>query len=179
MRPKADESSLVACAPPPSPGSHPVSAARTAQQPVVLWVIALLLAVIATTLIVRTGAATPSMVFADRPMAGAGGVFAFTGQLDKNSYGLFMMDLDEKSLWVYQYLPATRKLKLVAARSFDYDRYLKDYNNESPTEREVRGLLEDQRKIREREERGGAALDDEALGITVPGLPEAGDTSRP
>src|SRR5204863_5335940 len=50
----------------------------------VLWMIAILLAVIATTLIVRSGGspfALPS-AYADTPMAGARGIFAFTGQID-------------------------------------------------------------------------------------------------
>lgn len=140
----------------------------------VLWIIALLLAVIATVLLVRPG--SPMMVqpaFGDQPMVGARGIFAFTGQLDKSTYGLFMMDVDARSIWCYQYLPNTRKFKLVAARSFDYDRYLKNYNNESPDEDEVKAMLEDQRMIKERKERGGAGDIDEALGITVPGLPDA------
>ena len=141
----------------------------------VLWVIALLLAVIATALIVRTPG--PMMVqpaFGDSPMVGARGIFAFTGQLDKNSYGLFMMDVDNRTVWCYQYLPSTRKLKLVAARSFDYDRYLRDYNNETPSQEEVKGLVDDQRRIAERNERGDANDPDDALGITVPGLSSSG-----
>lgn len=139
----------------------------------VLWVIALLLAVIATTLLVRpSGLTFAHPAFADSPMTGARGIMAFTGQLDKNSYGLFMIDVDARTLWIYQYLPATRRLKLVATRSFDHDRYLKNYNNETPTVEEVKGMLDDQRRVLDRMEREGVAEDDEALSIKVPGLPE-------
>lgn len=147
------------------------------RQPTVLWVIAILLAVIATALIMGPGGRSvliPS-AYAEGPMAGARGIYAFTGPLDKNSYGLFMMDVDARTVWVYQYLPATRKLRLAAARSFDFDRYLEDYNNDSPTLDEVRGMLDDQRRIRERREREGeGGGEHEALGITIPGVPTEG-----
>ncbi len=157
-------------------GTTTVMPTNDGRRQTVLWVIAVLLAVIATTLVV--GGRQPvgiQPVFGDSPMVGARGIFAFTGQLDKTSYGLFMMDVDNRTVWCYQYLPSTRKMKLVAARSFDFDRYLKAYNVESPTEDEVRSMLEDQRRIKERMERGGAeGADDEALGIMDPDLPTGG-----
>lgn len=159
----------------PAPARSNVPGSQT-----VLWVIALLLAVIATTLIVRADGPTfAGTAFADSPMTGARGIMAFTGQLDKNSYGLFMMDVDARTLWIYQYLPATRKLKLVATRSFDHDRYLKNYNNDTPTVDEVRGMLDDQRRVLDRKEREGLGENDESLGITVPGLPDSRTSREP
>jgi hypothetical protein len=142
----------------------------------VLWVIALLLAVIATALVVRReGPGWAPLAFADTPMAGARGIFAFTGQIDRDRYGLFMMDVDSRNVWCYEYLPTTtRKVRLVFARSFDYDRYLEDYNNDKDTNPQmIRLLLEDQRRNRQRNERGGAGPEEseESLGITVPGVP--------
>ena len=143
------------------------------QRQIVLWIIALLLAVIATALLTRgLGQTLLAPAFGDSPMVGARGIFAFTGQLDKNSYGVFMMDVDNRTLWCYQYLPATRKMRLVAARSFDYDRYLEDYCNDGPTKDEVKALLDDQRRIKERrQQNNGNDPEDEALGISVPGIP--------
>ncbi len=146
----------------------------TPQRQTVLWIIAILLAIIATALVMR-----PPEVFslpvanADTPMMGARGVFAFTGQLDKNSYGLFMMDVDSSNVWCYQYTPGTRKLKLVAARSFSYDRYLEDYNCEEPTIEETKLLLDDQRRIRDRIRRTGITPDESngALSTEMPGVP--------
>ncbi|HKQ47096.1 MAG TPA: hypothetical protein VJZ71_03380 [Phycisphaerae bacterium] len=145
----------------------------------VFWIIALLLAVIATTLLVRGSASSwVAPAFGDSPMVGARGVFAFTGQLDKNSYGLFMVDVDNRTVWCYQYLPSTRKLRLVAARSFSHDRYLEDHNFEGPTIEVVKQMLEEQRRIKERREMQGIDdADDEALGITVPGMPSGADRS--
>lgn len=157
-----------------------VVASMPRERQTVLWIIALLLAVIATTLLVRgSGQTMLAPAFGDSPMVGARGIFAFTGQLDKNSYGLFMMDVDNRTVWCYQYLTGRRKLQLVAARSFDFDRYLEDYNLDGPTKDEVKALLDDQRRIKERhEQQGGGEPDDEALGITVPGIPPAMDASQ-
>ena len=149
------------------------------QRQTVLWIIAVLLAIIATVLVVQ-----PDQPFAvqtaygDAPMMGARGVFAFTGQLDKNSQGLWMMDVDSGNVWCYQYLPATRRLKLVAARSFLYDRHLKNYNNDGPLLDEVRDILEEERRIEDRNARGGVASDEDgALGTHVPGFPASPDDS--
>jgi len=144
------------------------------QRQTVLWIIAVLLAIIATALIMR--ATEPLVVqraYGDIPMAGARGVFAFTGQLDKNHYGLFMMDVDSGNIWCYEYLPSTRKLKLVAARSFMYDRYLEDYACEEPTIEMVKCMLDDQRRIQERINGGVIAPDEdeEALDTNTPGFP--------
>jgi hypothetical protein len=137
----------------------------------VLWIIAILLAIIATTLIVSPGDGPAiNAAMGDSPMVGARGIFAFTGQLDKNSYGLFMMDVDSSNVWCYQYVPGTRRLKLVAARSFLYDRYLEDYGGDEPSPEQIKVLLDDQRRIKNRISRGGIAPDDpdEGLGINVP-----------
>lgn len=149
-------------------------AAVAPQQHTVLWVIAILLAIIATALVVRPdGVFGVRPAYGDTPMVGARGIFAFTGQLDRNSYGLFMMDVDSSNVWCYQYVPGRGRLRLVAARSFSYDRYLEDYNCEEPTQEQTKALLADQRKIKERIRRGGIGPDEseEALGTSVPGLP--------
>lgn len=162
--------------------------AGVAQYPgtTVLWIIAILLAIIATTLIVGPGNGPAiQTAMGDSPMAGARGIFAFTGQLDKNSYGLFMMDVDSSNVWCYQYVPGTRRLKLVAARSFLYDRYLEDYGGDEPSPEQIKELLDKQRQIKNRISRGGIAPDDpdEGLGINVPADPSSllkrdGDTEE-
>lgn len=145
------------------------------QRTTVLWIIAILLAISATTLLLRDGrplAAQP--VLGDSPMAGAKGVFAFTGQLDRNRYGLFMIDVESSNLWCYEYLPSTRKLKLVAARSFRADRYLEDYANDEPTPSQVQAMLKDQNRVEGRLDGGGTTQpvgdDEDALGTSIPGV---------
>lgn len=164
---------------PPVRPSEPIMPAATAPRQTVWWVIAILLAVIATALIVRP-AGSPfalPMAHADTPMAGARGIFAFTGQIDVNRYGLFMMDVDTRNVWCYEYLPNTRRLRLVFARSFDFDRYLESHNLDPDTTPEmIRKLVEQQRKIRERKRQtSGASDDDGGLSTNIPGLPAQDD----
>jgi hypothetical protein len=143
-----------------------------ASRQTVLWVIALLLAVNATALILRpSGAPALPIALADTPMAGARGIFAFTGQIDQNRYGLFMLDVDTRNVWCYEYLPSTRKVRLVFTRSFDFDRYLEDYNNDKDTTPAmIRKMLEEQRRIKDRQQRVGEGEDElGSLGATVPG----------
>lgn len=122
----------------------------------VLWIIAILLAVAVTALIVRPDRSLiVQPANADASMLGARGIFAFTGQLDENSYGLFMMDVDSSNVWIYQYQPGSRRLQLVAARSFLFDRYLEDYQNDTPTPQQSKQMLERQRQIKARNSGGG------------------------
>jgi hypothetical protein len=67
--------------------------------------------------------------------AGAHGIFAFTGQMSKDSYGVFMVDVDAGTLWCYRFLAGTKNvLQLVAARDWRYDRYLSNFSTEPPTD---------------------------------------------
>lgn len=147
----------------------------------VLWIIAILLAIIATALIVGpSGPTVLQSANAQSSMVGARGIFAFTGQLDENSYGLFMMDVDSSNVWVYQYQPNGRKLKLVAARSFLYDRYLEDYMNDEPGPVQTKMMLDDQRRIRSRVQNGGVAAtaSEDVIYTDVPGMVDIFDTGK-
>jgi hypothetical protein len=75
-----------------------------------------------------------------------GGIMAFTGQIDKEIYGIMMVDVDAGTLWVYQYRKAGNQLKLLAARSWLYDRYLEEYNCSQPTPSEVAQLIASQQQ---------------------------------
>ena len=116
------------------------------RSPLVAWVIAGGLVVIATCLVVLLDqrAAVQAQPVSH---AGARGVFAFTGQLTKGTYGLFMVDVDTATVWCYEYLPSKRELRLVAARTWTYDRYLKDFNAGLPSPQEVEQLVEQQRAL--------------------------------
>src|SRR5580692_5733968 len=54
--------------------------------------------------------------------AGGNGLFVMPGQLSSNTWGCYLMDTDHQTLSVYQYTPSEQILRLVAARSFRYDR---------------------------------------------------------
>lgn len=111
------------------------------------WLTVVLLAVIATLLWSR-GAELPAALAQGQPTAGARGIFAFTGQLDHNRFGLFMLDVDQGTIWCYEIDSggATRKLRLIAARTWIYDRYLQDFNCAAPDFRAVQELVAQQRR---------------------------------
>jgi hypothetical protein len=78
--------------------------------------------------------------------ATTGGIMAFTGQIDKDVYGVMMVDVDAGTLWIYQYSKNGKQLKLLAARSWLYDRYLEEYNCSQPTPSEVAQLIASQQQ---------------------------------
>jgi hypothetical protein len=120
----------------------------------VWWVMTVVLAVIGTALVMRLDdalfdrsalaqPATPGV----SPMAGARGIYAFTGQLTAKSYGLFMLDVDTGTIWCYELARARdseMRLKLVAARSWIFDRHLEEFNVAGPTPSEVRVMVQRQ-----------------------------------
>lgn len=137
-----------------------------------LWLIVVLLAVIATSLLMRPagGFSLLQRAYGESQMAGARGIYAFIGPLDKNRTGLWMMDVDAGNVWVYEYLASTRKLRLAAARSFVFDRYLEDWNCDEPTLEEVKLMLDRARRSKNRISgvAGSDANDESGLGIHVP-----------
>lgn len=118
-----------------------------------LWIIAVALAVIALEL-VRDGRTQPAFNTAmAQPSTGAGarGVFAFAGQMTKNTYGLYMVDVDSMTMWAYEYHPGKECLRLVASRSWRYDRYLESYNNCDLPPEAVEQMIEQQRQYERQE----------------------------
>ncbi|MBN1491183.1 MAG: hypothetical protein JXA69_14815 [Phycisphaerae bacterium] len=117
------------------------------------WVIAILLAVIATVEVLqfdrsavrRDAAWAQAQPGTDR--LGARGIHAFTGQLTRTSFGLFMLDVDTGTVWCYEFVngvDGTKQLRLVAARSWVFDRYLEEFNVGDPTPAAVADLVEQQ-----------------------------------
>lgn len=139
--------------PVPQQGSKSVKAIssktvdRTVATPI--WLGVCLLAFIAGTLWTRPAdSMLPAALAQSGPMAGARGIYAFTGQLDSaGRQGLFMLDIEQGTVWCYAIEQAggNRKLRLIAARSWLYDRYLRDFNNAEPSYRMVQDLVAKQR----------------------------------
>jgi hypothetical protein len=128
-------------APLTGPAAHPPAPSRT-----VWWVIAISLAVIAACLVVRLDERlTPSASAQSLAGAGARGVFSFPGQMTKSTYGVYMVDVDTGTIWCYEYTAAKRKLRLAAARSWRFDRYLETYNCEDLSPGDVEQLVDQER----------------------------------
>ena len=72
---------------------------------------------------------------------GTGGVMAFPAQLDKETFGIVMVDVDAGTIWIYHLKHPGSQLKLLAARSWVYDRQLEEYNCAPPLPGEISQLL--------------------------------------
>ena len=67
-------------------------------------------------------------------------------QLGPSAFGLYLMDVDSGTICVYKATPETSRFRLMAARSFKYDRFLEDFNNDTPRPKDVQKLADDQRQ---------------------------------
>jgi hypothetical protein len=83
-----------------------------------------------------------------QPSGGAGGsgLLMVAGQLTRDSYGLYLVDAENSTINVYQWMPESRKLQLLAGRSFLFDRQLDEYNTE-PSPRAIKEMVEKARRL--------------------------------
>jgi hypothetical protein len=68
-------------------------------------------------------------------------------QIERDKYGVAMVDTAGQTLWIYELNstgPVHNRLRLLAARSWQYDRLLKQYNTAEPKPEQVRMLLEEE-----------------------------------
>lgn len=116
----------------------------------VFWVIAVALVVIATVSVIRYDAPLTNGIALAQPVSsgGARGVFAFSGQLSKGTFGVYMVDVDAMTTWVYEYLPQKGCLRLAAARTWRYDRYLENHNLCGLPPEDIEQMIEAQRQYR-------------------------------
>ncbi|GIK15770.1 MAG: hypothetical protein BroJett003_07340 [Planctomycetota bacterium] len=113
----------------------------------VWWVIAAGLLLNAAGQFIRTDGSVASPAWAQVSPGGGGqrGVFAFSGQLASGVYGVYMVDVDSMTMWCYEYQKERGCMRLAAARSWKYDRYLEQHNVCDITPADVERLIEDQR----------------------------------
>jgi len=77
------------------------------------------------------------------------GILVVPVQTGRDNYGFVMVDTVKQTLWVYSInsnAPSYSRLKLLAARSWRYDRLLQQYNTDEPKPEQVRLLLENLEK---------------------------------
>lgn len=116
----------------------------------VFWVIAACLVIITARLVVApAGPSLDGSAFAQMATgASARGVFALSGQLTKSTYGIYVVDTDAMTLWMYEYVPQKGCLRLAASRTWRYDRYLEDFNGCDLPPQEIEKMIEEQRLYR-------------------------------
>jgi hypothetical protein len=78
-------------------------------------------------------------------IAGGNGIYVMPAQLSPNTWGCYLLDNQNHTLCVYQYSPGERLLRFAAARDFEYDRQLSNFNTEPPTT-DVKELVDRQRQ---------------------------------
>ena len=121
---------------------------RRSRQPLgtAKWLAVASLAAIAACLLIEVGLSA-SVTHAQVGSAGGEKIMAVAGQMTRDSYGLYLVDIENARICMYQWRPATRTLRLMAARSYIYDLKLEDYNSEPPLH-EVRQLVESRLPVR-------------------------------
>lgn len=77
------------------------------------------------------------------PIAGGAGFFVMPAQLNHNTWGCYLMDVDRGNLCVYQFQPGSKQLQFIASRNFRNDIQLSNYNT-TPSPQEVADLVEKQ-----------------------------------
>jgi len=75
-----------------------------------------------------------------------GKVFAIAGQVTKDTYGLYLVNMENGTICVYQFLDSG--LRLMAARTFIYDCQLDAYNTE-PLPQDVAKLVAKARRLKD------------------------------
>lgn len=79
---------------------------------------------------------------ADQPGAS---IQAIPLQMSRESQGIVMIDTRSRTLWVYEIFnrqTGFEQIRLLAARSWEYDRQLTEWNCGEPTPRQIRNVLE-------------------------------------
>jgi hypothetical protein len=77
------------------------------------------------------------------PIAGGNGVFVMPCQLHPNVWGCFLVDVQHGTMCVYEYRSGDKALVLTAARDYEYDLRLRNYDT-FPPDYDVKKLMEDQ-----------------------------------
>jgi len=113
--------------------------------PAAVWVVVALLAVIATALVMAIGLDPPA-AHAQVSAADRDGVFVVAGKVTPETYGMYLVDTGKHRIAVYQWLPNSRKLRLMAVRNYTYDLRLDEYNTEK-LPREIKKLVEESKPL--------------------------------
>lgn len=86
-----------------------------------------------------------------------GGILVIPVQIGRDSYGLAMVDTIGQTLWIYELNtrgPTHNRLRLLAARSWRYDRLLQQFNTAEPKPEQVKMLLENLGQQPEKQNKG-------------------------
>lgn len=73
-------------------------------------------------------------------------VFVVSGQISRETYGVYLVDYENSTICVYQYFPKDRKLRLMAARTYAFDVQLDEYNT-APLPRKIKKMVQEHKRL--------------------------------
>ena len=112
-----------------------------------MWAAVILLAAVAGCLLIEVASSAASDQQPTVRAAGSDSTLIVAGEISRDTFGLYLVDLARRRICVYQWLAGSRKLRLMAVRNYSYDRELDDYNTEPPT-REIKDLVTQAQRLR-------------------------------
>ena len=100
---------------------------------------------------------SPASAQAELQASTDGRILVVPIQIERDSYGLAMVDTVGQTLWIYELNsrgPAHNRLRLLAARSWQYDRLLQQYNTAEPKPEQIKMLLENLGRLQKEPSKG-------------------------
>ena len=109
---------------------------------------------------------SPASAQAELQASTDGRILVVPIQIERDSYGIAMVDTVGQTLWIYELSsrgPAHNRLRLLAARSWRYDRLLQQYNTAEPKPEQIKMLLENLGQLHKEPSKG--KLQDSGINI--------------
>ncbi len=72
-------------------------------------------------------------------------ILAVPVQISRENQGIALIDTRNRTIWVYEFFDRQtgfKQIRLMAARSWEYDRLLTEWNSADPTPQQIRSVLE-------------------------------------
>lgn len=72
-------------------------------------------------------------------------ILAVPVQISRDTQGIALIDTRSRTIWVYEFFDRQtgfKQIRLMAARSWEYDRLLTEWNSADPTPQQIRSVLE-------------------------------------
>jgi hypothetical protein len=87
---------------------------------------------------------SPGHAQAQTDFSVSGNLSVIPVQLGRENYGIAMIDQTAQTIWLYRInrSPSHKKLELIAARSWKYDKMLQNFNSSDPSPQQVKMLLQ-------------------------------------
>lgn len=87
----------------------------------------------------------PGIVWGAGDQTGAASIQVIPIQISRENQGIVMVDTRSKTIWIYELFDRQtgfKQIRLMAARTWEYDRLLTEWNSAEPTPQQIRSVLE-------------------------------------